>query len=95
MKSKDILLILKRGKRLFGKQYKVYKLALFGSYARGEETEDSDIDILVEFEEPVGMEFIELANELEQILHKKVDLVSRNGIKPRYFKQIEKELIYI
>jgi len=95
MKSKDILLILKRDKRLFSKQYKVNKLAIFGSYARGEETEDSDIDIFVEFEEPVGMEFIELAIELEQILHKKVDLVSRNGIKPRYFKQIEKELIYI
>jgi hypothetical protein len=50
---------------------------------------------LVEFDQPVGIEFIDLAIELEKILEKKVDLVSRNGVKSRYIKEIEKDLIYV
>jgi uncharacterized protein len=50
---------------------------------------------LVDFDQPVGIEFIDLANELEEILKRKVDLVSRHGVKPRYLKEIEKDLIYV
>lgn len=70
-------------------------MALFGSYARNEATEKSDIDILVEFEKPVGFEFIDLAIELEEILHKKVDLVSKKGLKPTMLPFIEKDMIYV
>jgi predicted nucleotidyltransferase len=58
-------------------------------------TENSDIDILVEFTKPVGIEFIDLADELEKMLKSKVDLVSKNGIKPKYYEAIKKDLIYV
>ena len=67
---------------------------MFGSYARNEQRNDSDVDILVEFSSPVGIEFIDLGNYLERILKLRVDLVSRNGIKPQYFSQISCDLRY-
>lgn len=70
-------------------------MALFGSYARSEQTSESDIDLLVELNGQIGSRFIDLADELEKALGQKVDMVSRNGIKPRYFEAIESELIYI
>ena len=76
-------------------KYGIRNLAIFGSYARSEQNENSDIDIMVEFNRPVGMEFIELAEDLENILHKNVDLVSKNGIKPKYYKSIENDLNYV
>jgi predicted nucleotidyltransferase len=79
---------------LFNK-YPLKTMALFGSYARNEATEKSDIDILVEFEKPVGFEFIDLAIELEEILHKKVDLVSKKGLKSTMLPFIEKDMIYV
>lgn len=75
--------------------FKVKSLAVFGSFARGEQQKESDVDILVEFNSPVGIEFIDLGNYLERILNQKVDLVSRNGIKPQYFKQIKGDLKYV
>ncbi len=75
--------------------FRVKNLAVFGSYARNQQRSDSDVDILVEFRSPVGIEFIDLGNYLERILNLRVDLVSRNGIKPRYFKQIESDLKYV
>jgi uncharacterized protein len=76
-------------------RYGLSKIAVFGSYARNQQTAESDIDILVEFNMPIGIEFIDLADELEQILFTKVDLVSKRGLKERHFKAIEKELFYV
>ncbi len=75
--------------------FRVKTLAVFGSYARNEQRNDSDVDILVEFNSPVGIEFIDLGNYLERILNLRVDLVSRNGIKPKYFNQIRDDLKYV
>ncbi|MDI1233104.1 MAG: hypothetical protein PSX81_02350 [bacterium] len=50
---------------------------------------------MVEFTRLIGIEFIDLADELEHLLNTKVDLVSKNGIKPEYFTQIENELNYV
>lgn len=80
--------------RLF-REYPLANMAVFGSFARNEQREDSDVDILVEFKTPVGMEFIDLADDLEGILHRKVDLVSKNGIKPKYFAVIQNQLSYV
>ena len=80
--------------RLF-KEYHVANMAVFGSFARNEQREDSDVDILVEFAAPVGMEFIDLADDLEEILNRKVDLVSKNGVKPKYLAVIQKQLSYV
>ncbi len=95
MSIKEITTILKLMKKELKKQFKVKRIAIFGSYARGEESNNSDVDILVEFYEAPGIEFLELADELEKALNVKVDLVSRNAMKPRLMKHIEKELIYV
>jgi predicted nucleotidyltransferase len=79
----------------FFDRFRIKNLAVFGSYARNEQRVDSDVDILVEFNSPVGIEFIDLGNYLERILNHRVDLVSRNGIKPKYFEQIEPDLKYV
>lgn len=85
---------LKQYKPQLAEKYNVDKIGLFGSFARGEQTEDSDVDILVEFTEPVGWEFIDLKDELEEILGKKVDLVTKNALKPQMKNDILKEVIY-
>lgn len=79
----------------FFDRFMVKNLAVFGSYARNEQRQNSDVDILVEFNSPVGIEFIDLGDYLEGILDLPVDLVSRNGIKPKYFQQIEADLKYV
>ena len=76
-------------------RYHVKNMAIFGSYARNEQKKSSDLDILVEFKSPIGMEFIDLANYLEGLLKVRVDLVSRNGIKPKYYKVIKNDLKYV
>lgn len=76
-------------------KYGLSRIGIFGSYARNQQTEESDLDILVEFNRPIGIAFIDLADELEQILNVRVDLVSKKGLKNRYLKSIEKELEYV
>ncbi|MFN8255598.1 MAG: nucleotidyltransferase family protein [Bacteroidales bacterium] len=76
-------------------KYHINYLAVFGSVSRNENTENSDIDILVDFTQPIGIGFIDLADELEHILNQKVDLVSRNAIKPKYFEHIKNDLKYV
>jgi uncharacterized protein len=83
-----------RKKELFEK-YPIKTLAIFGSFARNEQTASSDLDLMVEFHSRVGSEFIELADELEDILGIKVDLVSKKGVKERYFERIKEDLIYV
>ncbi|MBK9225105.1 MAG: nucleotidyltransferase domain-containing protein [Flavobacterium sp.] len=84
-------------KDFFSKQ-PVLKAYLFGSYVRGDETENSDLDLLVELDytQPIGLEFIQMQLDLQQLLSKKVDLVSARGLS-KYIKPIldrEKKLIY-
>lgn len=68
----------------------------FGSFARGEETEKSDLDILVEFDEPVGFfEFIRLEKFLSDVFNRKVDLVAKNAIKPAIKERVLNETIYV
>lgn len=77
------------------RKYKVKKIGVFGSYAYGEAKKHSDIDILVEFKAPIGLAFVDLADELEKILHHRVGLVSKSGIKTKYLKQVKKDLRYV
>lgn len=76
-------------------KYFVNSIGLFGSIVRDDFTDTSDVDIIVDFSRPVGIEFIDLANYIESKLRKKVDLVSRKGVKPKYYHQIESEIIYV
>ena len=85
---------LKELKPLLEKQYKVKKLGYFGSYARNEANEDSDVDILVEFSGDVGWEFLDLKDFLENNLNTEVDLVTMNALKPQLKDEILKDVIY-
>ncbi|GJL54328.1 MAG: hypothetical protein NPIRA02_14600 [Nitrospirales bacterium] len=76
-------------------KYHVKQMAIFGSYARNEQKRESDVDILVDFNGPVGIEFVDLANYLESLLDIRVDLVSRNGIKQTYYQAIQDDLTYV
>ena len=70
-------------------------MGLFGSYSRNEQNSNSDIDILVEFHDKIGIEFIDLAEELESLLGMKVDLVSKKGVKKEYLTIIEEDLVHV
>ena len=94
MKSRDdILLMLRQQKAVLSQRYPIHRLALFGSWAREEQTPDSDIDILVDVSPSIGWKFVSLAEELEQLLGLKVDLVSSRAIRPALWKEIESEII--
>lgn len=86
---------LKRLKPQLTSKYGVDEIGLFGSIIRDDFSEESDIDIVVDFNRPIGIEFIDLANELEARLHRKVDLVSKKGIKPKYLKEIQENIVYV
>ncbi len=75
-------------------QYSVESLALFGSWARGEQSPDSDLDVLVTFREnPSLLRFIELEGRLSDLLEVKVDLVMRTGLKPAIGERILEEAV--
>jgi uncharacterized protein len=76
-------------------KYPLQSLALFGSYARNEQTEVSDVDVMVELNGGIGLKFVSLANEIQEYIGIKTDVVSKNGIKPRYFECIKNDLIYV
>lgn len=77
-------------------EYNISYLGIFGSYIHGEQKDDSDLDILVEFsKEPDLLEFIGLKQELSEILGVEVDLVMKNALKPRIGKRILEEVMQI
>jgi predicted nucleotidyltransferase len=70
-------------------------LALFGSYSRGEQTADSDIDIMVDFNKPIGIEYLDVVYLLlEAFKEVPVQVESKGGIKPGYFDRLKNELLY-
>jgi len=78
------------------KLFKVQEIGLFGSYVRDQQNESSDVDILVEFDEPIGLiSFVGLKNYLSDLLGVEVDLVMKNALKPRIGKRILKEVVYV
>ena len=87
--------VLRSMKEELSNKFGVSSIGLFGSVTREDFTDKSDIDILVEFSRPIGMDFFTLADLLESRLDRKVDLITRDGIKPRYFEAIKEDLIYV
>ncbi|UCH95326.1 MAG: nucleotidyltransferase family protein [Candidatus Aminicenantes bacterium] len=87
---------IKCSKPLLKEKFKVKDIGIFGSYIRGEQTENSDLDVLVEFAEWVGFfKFLELEEYLEELLNLKVDLVSRKALKPKIGQNILREVVMI
>ena len=75
--------------------FQVKEIGIFGSYIRNEQNKNSDLDILVEFEEePSLFRFMELENYLKTILRVKVDLVMKNALKPQIGRHILNEVVY-
>ena len=77
------------------KNFHVSSIGIFGSVARNESSSESDVDIVVDFDQPIGISFIDLANLLEEKIETHVDLVSKKGIRPQYLSSIEKEIVYV
>lgn len=77
------------------KRYKVVKAGIFGSYARGEETKKSDIDILVQLKKPLGFAFVKMQFELEKEIGKKFDIITYKSINPLLKKKILNEEVRI
>jgi len=77
-------------------RFKVKEIGVFGSCVRGEQRKKSDIDVLVSFGGPVDfIEFIKLENYLAELFGTKVDLVTKDALKPRIGKRILSEVVYI
>ncbi len=77
-------------------RYKIKRLGIFGSHARGEATSSSDVDILVEFQECIDLfDFINLAEEMASLLGSKVDLVTPDAIKPAMREAIMREVRWV
>jgi predicted nucleotidyltransferase len=93
--TEELKKIIKAHKQKLEHEFKVKNIAIFGSYARGEQIEESDVDILVEFKEPVGLLFVHLADYLEEILKEKVDLLTPDAIKPNRQKYVMENIIYV
>lgn len=85
-------------KPTLAKDYHVTQLGIFGSYVRGEQTEDSDVDILIDFEPDFRfglVTFCTIENQISDTLGKKVDLVMKRALKPQIGKRILQEVIYL
>ncbi len=96
MKSlEDIKITLQSHKKHLFSDYPIKSMAIFGSYANMTQTDESDLDIIVEFNGKIGIRFIDLAEEIENLIGFKVDLVSKNGIKEKYYQSINSDLIYV
>ena len=93
--KEEILKTLSKDKPELQRQFKVSKMALFGSYARGDQQPNSDVDILVEVDPSIGLDFVTLAERIEQMLGIHVDLVSSRAVSSKAMKYIEPELIYV
>jgi uncharacterized protein len=92
----EIKSILKTHYSQLENKYYIKRLGIFGSYARGKQKKSSDIDILVEFCGPVGLfRFIELEHELKSLLGIKIDLVTRDALKPGIDVHILREVQYL
>lgn len=90
----QILHILKQHKPELQRKYSVSGIAVFGSYARGEATAGSDLDIAVDINGPMGLSFVAMANEIENLFGIKTDVVPRRSIKPEFLPSVEKDIIY-
>jgi len=75
-----IIHLLQREQTYLASEFGVSKVGLFGSYAKGQPDENSDIDLLVEFDRPIGFQFFDLVDYLETVLGRKVDILTPAGV---------------
>ncbi|MDD5473843.1 MAG: nucleotidyltransferase family protein [Candidatus Methanoperedens sp.] len=99
LSKEEIITILKKELPYLRDIFGVKRIGLFGSSAKGIQREDSDVDLVVEFEKPIGLKFIELSDYIENVLGKKVDILTPVGIKSIRVKKvaedIKKNIVYV
>lgn len=94
MLKEEIILNVKNHLPILKANFAVESLAFFGSLTRDDFTADSDVDIMVDFNSDDFLLFVQLADELEKITKKKVDLVSKRSIKERHWNYLKDKLVY-
>ncbi|MDP3732569.1 MAG: nucleotidyltransferase domain-containing protein [Candidatus Omnitrophota bacterium] len=86
--QKEIVEILKKNYPYLRDNFEIKRIGLFGSFAKGQESAASDIDVLVELKKPIGLKFIVFAEYMEKLLSKKVDILTLEGIKSIRLKKV-------
>ena len=95
-KVQQISSILLKNKISLHKKYYVKQIGIFGSYIRGEQKKNSDLDILIDFSKPIGLlKFVELENYLSRLCKAKIDLVMKSALKPMIGRKILQEVVYL
>ncbi len=92
---KQIEKIIEKNRKILREEFCVENIGVFGSYSRGNQTDESDIDILVKFNGIVGWKFFTLKEFLEKILNKKVDLATVNSLRDEMKQDILSDVVYI
>jgi hypothetical protein len=99
LKREDIIKILRNNYPHLTSEYGVKRIGLFGSYARNQPTETSDVDLVVEFDRPIGFRFVEFTEHLERLLGKQVDVITPAGLQgiriERIAKNIKENTVYV
>ncbi len=99
MTKETIIEVLREKHPYLASEYGVKRIGVFGSYARDLATETSDVDLVVEFEHPIGFRFIEFAEYLEGLLGKSVDVLTPGGIQgirvERIAQSIQESIVYV
>ena len=93
LNKEEAIEILKKELPYLKDKYGIKKIALFGSFAKEKQRNESDIDIIVEFERPIGLKFVELAEYVESILGRKVDILTPEGIKSIRVSSVSEDII--
>jgi predicted nucleotidyltransferase len=95
MNKQAILEKLRTLKPMLQEKYSISELALFGSYSRDEQTGSSDIDIMVDFSKPIGIEYLDLVYQIKEAFEDvQVEVVAKNAIKKKYYDRLKQDLLY-
>jgi predicted nucleotidyltransferase len=99
LSTEKVVELLQEKHAYLAAEFGVSKIGLFGSYAKGQSSDTSDVDLFVEFERPIGFRFIELVDYLENLLGKKVDVLTSAGIQniriERIARSISQSIVYV
>ena len=97
--KETIIEALKQSYPHMATEYGLKKIGIFGSYARGEQNDKSDIDIIAEFQMPIGLKFIEFAEYLEELFGKKTGVITPTGVdsirNQNIVREIKESVIYV
>jgi predicted nucleotidyltransferase len=92
LNKSDILILINKNLPYLTKEFNISRIGLFGSYAKENPNDNSDIDIVARFEQPPGLKFIEFTEYLEKLLGQKVDVLTEEGIKGIRNKEIAQSI---